>query len=170
MLYTISNTYFAFLPSNLAFIEDQRREKCERSEFLQWLQRSQRYFTFFGIGSELTALTISICICMYVYMCLTVCTIFNSKLYLYIHIYVNIHLYKQTFTKTLNGLQYYQKIDNQGTQKLSTTYDAVEIAAAIFFCCVRCTNTHSPICQSTKPKQQRHSENDARLWIFTPFV
>lgn len=34
MLYTISNTYFAFLPSNLAFIEDQRREICWKIRIL----------------------------------------------------------------------------------------------------------------------------------------
>lgn len=34
MLYTISNTYFAFLPSNVAFIEDQRREICWKIRIL----------------------------------------------------------------------------------------------------------------------------------------
>lgn len=174
MLYTISsNTYFAFLPSNLAFIEDQRREICLKTRILAMPTTKLALFHIFCYwfwtdSTDNNHLHLYVCtyICAlpFVQFLILIC------IWIFIYTYVNIHLYKQTFTTTLNGLQYYKNNDNQGTQKLSTTYDAVEIAAAIFFCCVRCTNTHSPICQSTKPKQQRHSENDARLWIFTPFV
>lgn len=99
MLYTISsNTYFAFLPSNLATIEYQRREICLKTRIPAMPTTKLAFFHIFAICSELTALTITICICMYVCMCLTVCTIFNSILCFYKHIYLNIHLNKQKFT------------------------------------------------------------------------